>query len=66
MSGVTSPHWDRCRCRDQLRKFPEVLGCGSEVEFVAGAVRAAQSQPIEPQDAFGVGEQHLDFLSLSP
>lgn len=66
MSGVTSPRWDRCRYRDQLRKFPEILGCGGEVEFVAGAVRAAQSQPIKPQDAFGVSEQHLDFLSLSP
>ena len=27
--------------RDQLGKFPEVLGGGSEVEFVAGAVRPA-------------------------
>lgn len=33
---------------------------------VAGTVRLPQSQPVEPQDAFGVGEQHLDLLPLAP
>src|ERR1051325_1144104 len=54
------------RRRDQDGELAKVLGGGGKVELVAGAIRAAQSQPIEPQDAFGVGEQHLDFLSLSP
>jgi hypothetical protein len=38
----------------------EVLGCGFEVELVTRAVRPAQSQSTELQDAFEVGEQHLD------
>jgi hypothetical protein len=31
-----------------------------------GPARSAQSQAIEAQDALQVGEQHLDFLPLSP
>ena len=30
-----------------------------------GAAGASQSQPIESEDAFEVGEQHLDLLSLA-
>jgi hypothetical protein len=45
-----------------LRRF-----CGrSEEELVARPARTAQSQAIEAQDALQVGEQHLDFLPLSP
>jgi hypothetical protein len=40
------------------------VGDGSKVEFVAGAERAAQPEPVEPQNAFEVGEQHLDLFSL--
>src|SRR5204863_8393953 len=47
-------HWD------ELGYFPEVLGRGCKVELVTGAVRSPQSQSIELQDAFEVGEQHLD------
>ena len=30
-----------------------------------GPPRAAQSKPTEPQDAFQVGEPHLDLLALA-
>jgi hypothetical protein len=50
------------RQREQLGEFSEVLGGGCEVEFVAGAVWATQSEPPEAKDAFEVGEQHLDLL----
>jgi hypothetical protein len=55
----------RCRDRRQLGEFSEVLSCGSEVEFIASAIRPAQSEPIQLQDAFEVGEQHLDFFALA-
>ena len=53
-----------CRCGNEPRQFPEVLGGGSEEELVFGAVRTSQAQAIELQDAFKVREQHLDLLSL--
>jgi len=34
------------------------------VEFIAGAIRSAQLQPIQLQDTFEVGEQHLDLFCL--
>jgi hypothetical protein len=40
------------------------LGGGGEVEFIAGATRPAQPQPVEPQNAFEVREQHLDLFAL--
>ncbi len=49
---------------DQLGHFAEVLGGGSEEEFVFGAVWTSQAQAIELQYAFEVREQHLDLLSL--
>jgi hypothetical protein len=42
------------------------LGCCGEVELVSGAVRSAVAQPVEPQDALEMREQHLDLLPLSP
>jgi hypothetical protein len=50
------------RRSDQLCEFAEVLRCGSEVEFVSGSVRAAQSQASEAEDALEVGEQPFDLL----
>ena len=38
---VASGRGVRRRQRDQLGEFAEVLGGGSEVEFVAGAIRPA-------------------------
>ena len=37
---------------DELGEFAEVLSGSRQVEFVAGAARAAHSEPIELQDAF--------------
>jgi hypothetical protein len=35
----------------QVCKFPELLGGGSEKEFVSSARRASHPEPIEAQDA---------------
>jgi hypothetical protein len=35
------------------------------VELIAGAIRTTQSEATELQEAFEVGEQHLDLLPLS-
>ena len=59
-----SGRWDRWWRRDRHGELSEVLGGGGEVELVAGAVWSSQPQPIELEDAFEVGEQHLDFLAL--
>lgn len=52
--------------RHELGELPEVLGGGREVELVPGAIRAPQAEPIEPQDAFEVGEHHLHLLPPPP
>jgi hypothetical protein len=54
-------HW--VRRRDQFRELPEVLGCGGEQKFVLSAARPSQPEPVEPQDALEMCEQHLNFLS---
>jgi len=51
--------------RSSPGQLSEVLGCGCEVELVTRAVRPAQSQSTELQDAFEVGEQHLDLLPFA-
>jgi hypothetical protein len=48
----------------QLGEFAEVLSGSRQVEFVASAARAAQSEPIELQDAFQMCEQHFDLFAL--
>src|SRR3954454_10917526 len=50
-------HWD------QLCHLPEVLGGCCEEEFVAGTLWPSESQPIEFENAFEMGEQHLDLLA---
>ena len=55
---------DCLRAGDELGQFPEVLSGSRQVEFVAGAARAAQSEPIELQDAFKMCEQHFDLFAL--
>ena len=57
----SSQVWDRY----QLRQLAEVLGGCCEEELVAGTLGAAQSKPIELEDAFEMGEQHLDLLAQS-
>ena len=60
-----SRRWGWYRRRDQQCELSEVLGGGSEVELVARAVRPSQSQPIKPQNALEMGEQHLDLFALT-
>ena len=55
----------RNRWRDQLGEFPQVLGCGGEVELISGALRTTKAQAVELQDAFEVRKQHLHLLPLS-
>ena len=57
----------RCEASDRpdLGQLAEVLGCGGEVELVFCSVWTAQAQAIQFQDAFEVGEQHLDLLPLA-
>lgn len=44
-----------CHCLrpigEELCEHPEVLGCSGQMELVPGSIRAAQAQPVEPQDA---------------
>jgi hypothetical protein len=37
---------------------------GGKQKLVAGTAGPSQSQPAQPQDAFEISEQHLDFLPL--
>jgi len=56
--------WARLlRCREYLGRFAEVLGGCGEEKFVICTVRAAQSKPSKTEDAFKLGEEHLDLLS---
>jgi hypothetical protein len=55
---------DCLRAGDELGEFAEVLSGSRQVEFVAGAARAAQSEPIKLQDAFKMCEQHFDLFAL--
>jgi hypothetical protein len=47
----------------ELGQFPEVLGGGCEGEFVLNTAWPAQSEPPQTENAFEVGEEHLDFLA---
>jgi hypothetical protein len=51
------------RWRRQLCEFSEVLGGGCEVELIAGAVRSSEAKAVQAEDAFEMGEQHLDLLA---
>src|ERR1700689_248330 len=45
---------------DELDEPPQVLrGCGEQY-FVPDAAQAAQSKPVEPQDALHMRKSHLD------
>ena len=47
-----------------FRHAPEVLSDSGEQELIASAVHSAQPQASQVQDAFEVGEQDLNFLSI--
>jgi hypothetical protein len=51
------------RYRNQLRQLPKVLGGCSEEELVASSTWSSQSESIEFQNAFEMGEQHLDLVA---
>lgn len=53
------------RAEREHRQFAKVLGGGCEGKFVARAGWTAQSQPIQLQDTFQMGEQHLDLLPVA-
>ena len=55
----------RCRERDELRQFPQILGGGGQQELVFRSARATQAQSIEPEYALQVSEVHLDLLTLA-
>ena len=48
-----------------LGQFPEVLGCGSEVELIFCSVGTAETQAVQLQDPLEMREEHLDLLSLA-
>jgi hypothetical protein len=51
---------------DELCKPTKVLGDRRERELILSAFRAAQSKVPHLEDAFQMGEQHLDALTLAP
>src|SRR5688572_33144878 len=55
----------RWRLGNELCEPAEVLGDRRERELILGALRAAQSKASHLEDAFQVGEQHLDTLALA-
>src|SRR5712664_400512 len=54
------------RSCNQRCKPLQILSDGRQHELILGASGAAQSKPIEPQNALQVGEPHLDLLTLAP
>ena len=53
------------RERDELRQFPQILGCGGQQELVLGSIWAAEAQATEPEDALQMSEEHLNLLSFA-
>ena len=49
--------------RLEFCEFAEVLGGSCEGKFVLDATWATQSEPVQPEDAFEMGEQHFHLLS---
>jgi hypothetical protein len=47
---------------EPFRHSSQGLNGSSHQKLVSRTFEAAQSQPIEPQDAFEVGKQHLHLL----
>ena len=66
ITAVVLNLWQRLRRWDQFGQLPEVLGSCCEEEFVVSAAWSSQPEPVEPQNALEMGEQHLDLLSKAP
>jgi hypothetical protein len=43
----------------ELREFPEILDCRCHAELVFRAVWTSETQAVEPEETFEVGEQHF-------
>jgi hypothetical protein len=59
---------DRChwrRARHKLAHSAQVLSDCCQRELELGATGTPQTQAAEPQDAFEMGEQHLDLLAIA-
>ena len=64
---LSGSSWRDCwQDRNELCKLAQVLGCGRQVELVLCTVGTSKAQAIELEDAFEMGEQHLDLFSLAP
>lgn|GEM_PF-4259083 len=67
LDRARAPFWSGVsrllRCRKDFGQFAEVLGSGGEEEFVICTAWSSQSQPSQSQNAFEVGEEHLNLLS---
>src|ERR1700681_3739292 len=57
--------WVRDWRRYQIRQLLEVLGGCCEKELIARTIRSSESEPIELENAFEMGEQHFNFLAQS-
>ena len=57
--------WVRAWHRYQLGQLSEVLGGCCEKELSARTIRSSESEPIEFENAFEMGEQHFNFLAQS-
>ena len=53
---------DGLRCGYEFCEFSQVLGGGRVMEFVSGAARPSQSKSSQTEDAFEMGEPHLDLF----
>lgn len=50
----------------KLRQLPQILSGGCKEELVSGALRSAQAQTAELEDALEMGKEHLDLLAPMP
>ena len=55
--------WLRAWHRYQLGQLSEVLGGCCEKELIASAIRSSESEPIELENAFEMGEQHFNLFA---
>ena len=67
---VLDGHATRSRCRwrsgHEFYEPTEILGNCCKRELILCAARAAQSQPVESENALQVREQHLNALAVAP
>ena len=57
LSGLSRRDWS------EHGEFAEVLDGGGEMELVLSSVWSSEAKAVEADDAFKVGEEHLNLLS---